>query len=226
VTDRALVRQGRGNYRPAFEPDPWERQYREPASAFEGFKVYLQMGPVDRSIRRAAEEGPFGTRQVAGWARAYHWIDRAAAYDQMIERRRVAAAVHEVEVMAQRHVNTALMLQQKALERLREMEPRELNPKDVDRFIERGVAIERRARGQPDEPKIQINVSQTQQQAQAAATQGVRQQSLPEMAFSRYLNEDPSRLMAAMPLIEELLASNPSPLSEDDVIEAEATEIG
>jgi hypothetical protein len=53
--------------------------------------------------------------------------------------------------MAERHAKEALMLQNKAVERLRQLRPEELKPRDTLSFLIEAAKLERLARGEPTE---------------------------------------------------------------------------
>jgi len=52
--------------------------------------------------------------------------------------------------MRERHAREALALQQKALERLKRMDPEELSPGDVLRYFVEAAKLERISRGEPE----------------------------------------------------------------------------
>src|SRR5260370_31422775 len=56
-----------------------------------------------------------------------------------------------VQEMAERHAKEAMMLQNKAVERLRQLRPEELKPRDTLDFLVEAAKLERLARGEPTE---------------------------------------------------------------------------
>lgn len=143
-------------------PVPWERQPGESARAFYAFTLYRDLPPRERSLRRVADllyggrdgatRGPH--KHVPGrikrWATRFAWAERAAAWDQEMERHARQVAIAAVEEMRNRHAQEAVALQQRAIRRLREMRPDELSPRDVLVFIIEGAKLERLSRGEPD----------------------------------------------------------------------------
>ena len=73
------------------------------------------------------------------------------AWDQELERARRQKQVEALEEMAERQVREAVMLQSKAVERLRQLRPEELKPRDTLSFLVEAAKLERLARGEPTE---------------------------------------------------------------------------
>lgn len=137
-------------------PEPWERQPGESTKAFSQFCTYRDISPSKRSVVVAyrLKTGKTDVKSSAGWflklADKWNWIERAAAWDDKLDKERAVQEVEEVREMRKRHAQVGLLLQQKGIERTQQLAPEELGVKDVDRFIETGVSIERLARGEPD----------------------------------------------------------------------------
>ena len=129
---------------------PWERQPGESGKAYQAFTIYRELGPA-RSHRAVAGRLGKSRPLVDRWAIQWRWAERAAAWDQEVERRRQAAYFSEITEMARRHVQQALALQAKALQRLRDLDVGELSPVAALRFIMEGVKLERLVRGAPTE---------------------------------------------------------------------------
>lgn len=60
--------------------NPWDRQAKETARAFEGARLYFDQGP-DRSLARVAEVLGKSLSLVKRWSGAHAWPARAAAFD-------------------------------------------------------------------------------------------------------------------------------------------------
>lgn len=143
-------------------PRPWERQPRESEEAFYAFTLYRDMSPRKRSLRRVADliDGHEGVtreprrRHVPGrikrWAERFAWVERALAWDEEQDRLRREAQREAVEEMLRRHAQEAVALQTKALQRLRELDPSELSPRDVLAFFVEAAKLERISRGEPE----------------------------------------------------------------------------
>jgi hypothetical protein len=68
-----------------------------------------------------------------------------------LERAKREKLIEAVEEMAERHAKEALMLQNKALERLRQLRPEELTPRETLSYLIDAAKLERLARGEPTE---------------------------------------------------------------------------
>jgi adenine-specific DNA methylase len=105
--------------------------------------------------------------------------------------------------MQERHINIAMKMQQAVAERLMEDEQPKLSNRDIDRWLEKAVRIERMARGINDGPRVAINVNQQQaQQSTTATVINDAQRTIAEMIAS-----DPSILSLMNSEIDGLLGA-------------------
>jgi hypothetical protein len=129
--------------------------------AFAAFCCYRDLSPRERSLRRVADllYGDRGAtkgrrKSVPGaiqrWASRFAWLERAAAWDEERERLAREAEVEAIKAMRERHAKEAVALQERALARLRALDPAELSPRDVLAFIVEATKLERISRGQPE----------------------------------------------------------------------------
>jgi hypothetical protein len=89
--------------------------------------------------------------QVRLWAERWNWSVRACAWDQELERVKRNQQFAALEEMAERHAKEALLLQNKAVERLRQLRPQELGPRETLSYLIEAAKLERLARGEPTE---------------------------------------------------------------------------
>jgi hypothetical protein len=68
-----------------------------------------------------------------------------------LERLTWSKQVEALSEMTERHAREALMLQNKAVERLRQLRPEELGPRETLTYLIEAAKLERLARGQPTE---------------------------------------------------------------------------
>lgn len=129
----------------------WERQKDESAKAYQWFCRYLDYG-VDRSfmkVRKKFGETSISMRLFERWSAQYQWIKRCRSYDESVEtERRRELRAHSIE-MAKRHIEQAMVLQMKAIARLEKLDPEELSPAELLRFLESGMKLERETLGPP-----------------------------------------------------------------------------
>ena len=69
-----------------------------------------------------------------------------AAYENDLQRQAHAEAVKKARQMADRHISIAMKMQQKALQALKEMDPRDIDPKNLVAFIREATKLERENR--------------------------------------------------------------------------------
>ncbi|MFI1830738.1 hypothetical protein ACH41E_30515 [Streptomyces sp. NPDC020412] len=127
--------------------EPWHRQTGESVQAFEGFALYRDLGPA-RSVTKVARELHKSRTLVGRWSRSFAWVMRAAAYDREQDRLFLAEQAQARRDVARRHAKLAQAVQGKAVARLQTLDPRELSPSELLRYIQVAAEIERRAVGE------------------------------------------------------------------------------
>jgi len=140
---------------PYLPEEPWQRLPRESAKAFAAFRAYRDTPAKDRSVVKCCT-AYYGNaslakvRQWKTWSAGFQWVERAPAWDGEQDRVAREAQLKAVSDMRERHAKQAMMLQQKAIKRLGEMEPDELSPQLLLQYLIEAVKIERLSRGEPD----------------------------------------------------------------------------
>jgi hypothetical protein len=133
--------------------DPWERQSGESVQAFEAFAVYRDLG-LARSVSKVARELDKSRTLLGRWSRQYAWVMRATAYDREQDRLFLAEQAQARREIARRHAKLAQAVQGKAVARLQALDPRELSPSELLRYIQVAADIERRAVGEEPVPTV------------------------------------------------------------------------
>jgi len=135
----------------------WERLPGESAKAYEAFCIYRDLPPHERSLKAVAEKlggkrsgKSRALRPLERWSSRYRWVERAQAWDEEVDRRAREAHLRAVKEMRERHARMAVALQQKALDRLKQMDPDELEPLEVLKYLIEAAKLERLARGEPE----------------------------------------------------------------------------
>ncbi len=129
---------------------PWEKQKGESKQAFEAFTIYRDLGGK-RSLQKVANELSKSHTLMKKWSSRWNWVERAAAWEEELDRQNRLAQIEGRKEMAKRHINEAMLFQQKVLERMRELKSSELTPNDMARWFETAVKIERLSRGETTE---------------------------------------------------------------------------
>lgn len=136
--------------------DVWEKRPDESAKAYAAFSAYMRLPPDNRSIQKALKT-TYGTINVnklrvwQRWCSAYSWVMRADAWDAEVYRTTRNEHIQAIKDMNDRAIKIAKGLQQKAIERLRQMDMAELSPDQIIRYVQVGISMERLALGQPTE---------------------------------------------------------------------------
>ena len=153
----------------------WERQPGESSRAYAAFCIYRDLGPA-RSLDKAlaqANKKPSNRRHWARWMERYRWLERAQAYDDYIERIKREEQEKEILDMAQRHARLAVAFQQKIAERLMDLDPKELSPRDLSVWLDVATKLERLSRGEPTEIGKQEMQGQVTQRYEYDITQRI-----------------------------------------------------
>lgn len=151
---------------------PWDRMFGESAQAFAAFCVYRDMGlgrslqktqtEIDKRAReaRVADGKEPGEKRkkahstvMGGWSTRFAWVSRSAAWDDEVDRVKRMAALKEVENMAGRHAQLAVMILSKAVRRLNQFtndDEKQWGINEVLNMAREAVRIERLSRGSPD----------------------------------------------------------------------------
>lgn len=124
---------------------PWERQEGESIKAFEAFTVYLEMGD-ERSLRAVGQRLGKSRALIERWSRTYQWVERVASYDADVQRKSHAKAVDKRRKMVDRHISIALKMQEKALKALEQMDPADIDPKNLIAMLREATKLEQEMR--------------------------------------------------------------------------------
>jgi hypothetical protein len=139
--------------------EPWDRLPGEPNRWYNRFERYRLAG-AGRSLlaiyneeRQKAGKEERASRIPGAWDRAaarWCWRERAAASDEHERRQARDARARDIAEMNGRHIQEAIALQAKAIERLKSLDLEDLSPGDVARFFTEATKLERTARGEPE----------------------------------------------------------------------------
>ena len=124
---------------------PWERQEGESEKAFEAFAIYKDMG-ANRSIQMVGQKLGKSRVLIERWSSRWNWVERARAYDNVLEKEAEAAAIKERKEMLKRHVGISMQLQKKALEALQLLSVEDICARDIKEFLKVSTEIERLSR--------------------------------------------------------------------------------
>ena len=142
-------------------PRPWERQPGETAKAFYAFTFYRDLGPLERSITKVAQL--YNAKKqlralIARWSKKHSWVERAQAYDDHMDVLRRNQAEEEIQKMQKRHVTLSMALQQKAAEKIKDLNGKDMKVPEAIKALVEGAKLERLARGETTE-KVEAEIS-------------------------------------------------------------------
>lgn len=120
---------------------PWDRQQGESLQAYEAFDLYCKMG-AGRSIRKVAQELGKSQPLMSRWSSKWKWQQRSREYDKELKRQEFEEARKAAKKMQERQIQTAMLLQKKAVQALDKLNIEDLKPQDILRFISEGTKLE------------------------------------------------------------------------------------
>jgi hypothetical protein len=163
---------------------PWLKWPDEPENDYARFQCYRDLPPPRRTLENAvivySGGAVLGSDEKAkvpvSWQslrRKWHWIDRCSKFDRWKEKSQLEAerdgTLQAWREMGERHAREAMALQQKALERLQTLSPRELSAAEVRQFLVQAATLERLARG----ASLQDMARAQREKEEEAAREGV-----------------------------------------------------
>lgn len=125
-------------------PQPWERQPGESPQAFQAFALYRDMGAARSYSKVAAQLGKSETL-IGRWGRTNRWQARSAEWDREEDRQFLADQRAARKQAARRQAALATTFQAKAVSALSKVQPGELSPADIIRWLDVSTRIEREA---------------------------------------------------------------------------------
>jgi len=123
----------------------WERQEKESEQAFQAFVKYRDKG-LERTLISVSEELHKSYTLIRRWADMWNWSERVREYDNDLEKQAKKQAEKSRKEMYERHAKIATTFQAKALEALKDFDPRRLDAKSIREFVEMATELERQSR--------------------------------------------------------------------------------
>lgn len=138
----------------AVDREPWDRQPGESNRQYSRFEMFRSLGRL-RTLKQAVEmlhgvgDTSVSYRTLMQYAYEYRWTERAEAHDRAQDQLEAAKLLKLRDEMYSRHRRLASGLLAKAVAGLQGINPSDMSPLDVVRFIKYGAEIERQALGEP-----------------------------------------------------------------------------
>ena len=125
-------------------PDLWLKLPNESEQAYNAWCAYRDMNPP-RSLRNLAERLGKSRALLERWSSRWRWQKRLEAFIRNREETRLRELEATIKQTKERHIGIAQMMQAKALERLQEIDPKQLSPDSVVKFLYLAVTMERKS---------------------------------------------------------------------------------
>jgi len=133
--------------------ETWERQEKESSMAFSAFCAFRDCGP-QRTIIKACEDvekdkvvAKRKYRTWRYWAAHYHWVKRAADYDNYLDKVKLAERIKKIKEREERHLQTAEKILTAVDNKLDTMSKEELSQGNVTDWYKTAVQTEREVLG-------------------------------------------------------------------------------
>lgn len=120
---------------------PWERQQGEGEQAYQAFCVFRDLGEKRTMPATVNKVGKYQSL-LNEWKRKWNWEERARAYDNDLQRAKYEKERKEFERLRKDHLTIATQLQLKALKAYQNVNPNDLNPRDIKEILKLALAIE------------------------------------------------------------------------------------
>jgi len=135
-------------------PSPWERQSDESPEAYRAFCFYRSLGSEKRSLEAVAckaskrlRKGKSTPGYINGWSAKYHWVERAAAYDDHLDEIRRKADEKAIVEMSKKHAEGMRKIFDKGLKRIEGLGDEDIRGGLALELAMNGMKGERLARG-------------------------------------------------------------------------------
>ena len=135
----------------------WQRQPKEPDSAWMAFLLWRDAGPT-RSRKQTAELVGKSKTTIDGMAAKWNWVERAASYDSHMDDVRVKAQEDAIVQMSKRQIALARGLQNLGgsviidlVKRAAAGEKINVSADTARRLASDGIKLERLIMGEPDQ---------------------------------------------------------------------------
>lgn len=122
---------------------PWHRSKNETIQAFKDFTIFKNLPAKDRNYKNAATEIGKSYNAVSQMGSKHNWIARAEAWDEHIIEEEDKAFALECRKIVRRHAATAKKMNLLVIERLKDTDPMEIPVKDIPKFLDSAVKVER-----------------------------------------------------------------------------------
>jgi hypothetical protein len=128
-------------------PDPCRRCFGESRQAYQAWAVYRDLGQT-RSYQRVANALAKSMTLIKRWGSRWRWQDRAGAWDDALDAYKCERTLQAVEETSERQAAVLTLVMEKGVQRLCELDPRDMNPRQTLDYIMQAIAMYRAVTGQ------------------------------------------------------------------------------
>lgn len=129
---------------------PWEKQKGESHQAFEAFQLYRDLG-VSRSQAKVAQQLGKSEALMQRWSGRWSWVARCDSWDREQDRQWRLEQAEARRDIARKHLRVGAAMMSKAVQRLQSVDPAQLTPNELERWLRTAAEMERVAAGEADD---------------------------------------------------------------------------
>jgi hypothetical protein len=145
---------------------PWQQLPGETDKAYQAFVVYRNLEPDERSLARVGSELVKSRTLLSRWSAKWSWVERARAWDNYQEVRRLEKRIQEKQAMDEEHLKIVRHARKFAVAALTKSDPDTLlnNVQELRMWITELIKFERLIMGEPESieerrTKVEIHAS-------------------------------------------------------------------
>lgn len=131
--------------------NPWDKLPGETSLAFRAFLAHRNSDPSERKQKDVSAKVGSPLPSIAKWSMEHRWAERTEAWDAHVDE----IAQKEFEAgrakMARRHAMTCETMNVKLLARIESIDPEEIRPADIPRWLDALAKVERLSHGDATE---------------------------------------------------------------------------
>ena len=124
----------------------WEHQSWETAKHFQWFRTYRRLGGV-RTLGKVAKINNVKLRTVKDVSLRDYWVYRTDEWDRYSDTIERQKEIHGIKLMKKRHIKLTKRMLETIRKRLSTLDPNDISPRDIPRWVDSAMKLERLARG-------------------------------------------------------------------------------
>ena len=165
---------------------------RETSRALRAFEDYFGMGAtrsLDKLLQRYSDNAPDTPTQsidtLKRWSASHNWPARVRDREIKVSEKTEARVTDAVADMRARQAALGYELQDKGIERLRQLDPDEISTRDAIAMITEGAKLEQQSRGEKEAASVDVSIVL----ASAIGGGAVDESTLSQAIFGRFTSK-------------------------------------